>query len=218
MKQQKEGEIMDGILTIINIVLSFFSLIFSKKQNEKENNINLYDKRKNVYDFLKNSKIDWENCLKYEDKKNPETIVKQVFAKETLGETIGTEELLKIIWKGYKNGIELLEEIENLYKITLKEHILILQLKIAMNEFYNMYIYYLIITRDEKEKQELIKRFKKENKNIVELYNNKESKKLFKKMEKKIKIGWQKKFKYIVKHKVECLNISNFCNIRTKHL
>lgn len=190
MKQQKEGEIMDGILTIINVVLSFFSLIFSKKQNEKENNINLYDKRKNVYDFLKNSKIDWENCLKYEDKKNPETIVKQIFVKETLGETIGTEELLKIIWKGYKNGIELLEEIENLYKITLKEHILILQLKIAMNEFYNMCIYYLIITRDEKEKQELIKRFKKENKKIVELYNNKESKKLFKKMEKKLKIGW----------------------------
>jgi hypothetical protein len=181
---------MDGIFTIINIMVSFFSLIFNKKQNEKENNITLYDKRKNVYDFLKNSKFDWESCLRYENNKNPETIVKQVFAKETLGKIVGTEELLKTIWQGYKKEIEFLEEIENLYKTTLRERLIILKLKITINEFYKIYIDYLVITRDEKEKQELIVKFKKKNKKIVELYNNKELKKLFKKMEKELKIGW----------------------------
>ena len=181
---------MEGGLTMLNTILSILTLIFNRKQNNKQNNITLYDKRKRVYDFLKDSKLDWESCLKYENNPNLDTIAKQVFAKETLGEIIEPEKLKKYVEKGYKNAIELLEEIENLHKITSKEQDIILKLKIAMNEFNKIYLDYSYINRGEKEKKELIEKSNEKVKEITELYKSNEFKKLFNKMEEELKIGW----------------------------
>lgn len=190
IKIQKEVGIMEGELTMLNTILSLLTLIFNRKQNKKQNNITLYDKRKRVYDFLKDSKLDWESCLKYENNPNLDTIAKQVFAKETLGEIIEPEKLKKYVEKGYKNAIELLEEIENLHKITSKEQDIILKLKIAMNEFNKIYLDYSYINRGEKEKKELIEKSNEKVKEITELYKSNEFKKLFNKMEEELKIGW----------------------------
>lgn len=190
IKLQKEVGIMEGGLTMLNTILSILTLIFNRKQNNKQNNITLYDKRKRVYDFLKDSKLDWESCLKYENNPNLDTIAKQVFAKETLGEIIEPEKLKKYVEKGYKNAIELLEEIENLHKITSKEQDIILKLKIAMNEFNKIYLDYSYINRGEKEKKELIEKSNEKVKEITELYKSNEFKKLFNKMEEELKIGW----------------------------
>ena len=190
IKIQKEVGIMEGALTMLNTILSLLTLIFNRKQNKKQNNITLYDKRKRVYDFLKDSKFDWESCLKYENNPNLDIIAKQVFAKETLGEIIEPEKLKKYVEKGYKNAIELLEEIENLHKITSKEQDIILKLKIAMNEFNKIYLDYSYINRGEKEKKELIEKSNEKVKEITELYKSNEFKKLFNKMEEELKIGW----------------------------
>lgn len=190
IKIQKEVGIMEGALTMLNTILSLLTLIFNRKQNKKQNNITLYDKRKRVYDFLKDSKFDWESCLKYENNTNLDIIAKQVFAKETLGEIIEPEKLKKIVWKGYKNAIELLEEIENLHKITTKEQNIILKLKIAMNEFNKIYLDYSYINRGEKEKKELIEKSNEKVKEITEIYKSNEFKKLLNKMEEELKIGW----------------------------